>query len=309
MFFYTGYSLTSLAMFLLCLVVLLALNEVTRRSKWLAIAVYVALPIICTLVVWPRTTAGDGNAGGTWFSWVKTYSALAGVIIFMGIRYSKRLGKNKVMLCLPMAILAVNILEAVFADLECFPKQGVVEAGLLMNGGPWNIINAIAGILLIITLSGWFGIMVSNKKSKDMIWADQLWFWIIAYGLWNWSYCYNCISNRSFYAGFLLLIASGVAEFLFRKGAWLQHRAQTLALWAMFSLTVDYAASTNLFSITSTQAAAPKLVLSIAALAANVAVLVFEIRTIRRTHRNPLKEPIYTDLASYQTILADNDLK
>lgn len=308
MFFFTGYTVVGVVMFLLCLVGLLVLNEATRRSKWLALAFYVVVPVIFTLFVWPKTTSGGGNTGGTWFAWVKTYSALAGVIIFMFIRYSEKARRNKMMLCLPMVILAVNILEAVIADLECFPKRGVVEAGLLMEGGPWNIINAIAGVLLILTLSGWLGIMVSNRKSKDMIWADQLWFWIVAYGLWNWSYCYNCISNRSFYAGFLLLVASGIAEFVFCKGAWLQHRAQTLALWAMFSLTVDYAAATKLFPIVSTQAAAPKLVLSIAALLANVAVLVFEIQTIRRTRRNPLKEPIYTDLASYQKVLEDNGL-
>lgn len=82
-----------------------------------------------------------------------------------------------------------------------------------MIGGSWNVINAIAGILNIITITGWLGIQIGKTKSQDMVWADQLWFWIIAYDLWNLSYCYNCISNRSFYAGFLLLVSCTAAEF------------------------------------------------------------------------------------------------
>ena len=141
-----------------------------------------------------------------------------------------------------------------------------------------------------------------------MIWADQLWFWIIAYDLWNISYCYNCISNRSFYAGFTLIVSCTVAEFLFRKGAWLQHRAQTLAIFAMFSLTANYASYTDWFGITSTQAAAPKTVFAVAALIVNVAVFAYELYIISKTKRNPLKEEVFTDLKSYKAILAENKL-
>lgn len=303
MFFFTGYTVTNILVFILALAILIALNELTRRSKVLAIICYIAIPVVFTFLVWPKS-----NAGGTWFSWAKTYSALAGVLIFMAIRYIPRLEKNKVMLTLPPVILALNILEAVAADIECFFKNGEVEAGLEMWGGPWNIINAIAGIILIITITGWLGIRVSEKKSRDMIWADQLWFWIVAYDLWNLSYCYNTISNRSFYAGFLLLVACTVVEFTLSRGAWLQHRAQTLALFAMFSITFDYTAWPGLFTITSTQSPAPKMILAILSIASNVAVLVYEIYTIRKTRKNPLKEPIYTELKSYQTIMKANGL-
>ena len=67
-----------------------------------------------------------------------------------------------------------------------------------MLGGPWNIINGIAGILNILTISGWVGIFVSKDRSRDMIWPDQLWFWIIAYDLWNFAYVYNCASLSPF---------------------------------------------------------------------------------------------------------------
>lgn len=306
MFFFTGYSIWGALVALLCLVSLVALNEISRRSRILSLLLYLAFPVVATLFIWPRVAGKGGANGGTWFSWVKTYSALAGVLIFMAIRFVPRCKENKVMLALPMAILALNILEAVFADLECFFKDGVVEGGLLMIGGPWNIINAVAGILLILTITGWFGITVSNRKSRDMVWADQLWFWIVAYDLWNMSYCYNCISNRSFYAGFLLIVSCTLCEFLFRRGVWLQHRAQTLALWAMFSLSVDYSAYGNLFPIVSTQQNVPKLVLSILSLGANIIVAAFEIGMIKKTGRNPLREPLYVGLESYRAVLRDN---
>lgn len=306
MLFFTGYTLASVLTFIALVAGMIILNEVTRRYKWAGIAMYVIFPIIATIFIWPRTAGG--NVGGTWFAWVKTYSALAGVIGFMLLRYIPKLQKNKFMLTYPALILAINILEAVYADLECLPKTGQIEAGLEMIGGPWNVFNAIAGILNIVTITGWLGIRIARSKSKDMVWADQLWFWIIAYDLWNMSYCYNCISNRAFYAGFLLLVSCTAAEFFIKRGIWLQHRAQTLALWAMFSLTADYSAAEKYFSITSTQQALPKLILSIAALAFNIAVLVYEIRIVRSTKRNPLKEEIYTDLNSYKMNLAENGL-
>ena len=306
MLFFTGYSLTSILVFIGLTAALIGLNEITRRFKWAGIAMYVIIPIIATFFIWPKTAGG--NVGGTWFAWVKTYSALAGVIGFMLLRYIPKLQKNKFMLTYPALILAINILEAVYADLECLPKTGQIEAGLQMIGGPWNVLNAIAGILNIITITGWLGIQIGKTHSQDMVWADQLWFWIIAYDLWNLSYCYNCISNRSFYAGFLLLVSCTAAEFFIRRGAWLQHRAQTLALWAMFSLTVDYSAAESYFSITSTQSDLPKLLLSGAALLFNICVLVYEIRTIRRTKKNPLKEAIYTELGAYKKNLEANGL-
>ncbi len=304
MFFFENYTLISILVFLGFLAVLILLNELTRRFKWAGIAMYVVFPIIATIFIWPNTSGG--NVGGNWFAWVKTYSALAGVIGFMLLRYIPKLQKNKFMLMFPPLILAINILEAVVADLQCFPKTGEIEAGLQMIGGPWNIINAVAGIINIITITGWMGIKISQNKTKDMVWADQLWFWIIAYDVWNISYCYNCISNRSFYAGVLIILACTIVEFFISRGAWLQHRAQTLALFAMFSLTVDYSSADKYFSIVSTQSDAPKLVLSIAALVINLAVLAFEIYTVKKNKKNPLKEEVYTELSSYQKNLKSN---
>ncbi len=306
MFFFENYTVLNVLAFLVILAGLVLINEITRRSKILSVLFYIFIPILFTLLIWGKQESE--NLSGNWFAWVKTYSALAGVIGFMAIRYFKKLQNIKWVLLFPGLILSINILEAVFRDFEVFSKTNVVENGLTLIGGPWNIINGIAGLILIITMTSWVGIKVSKNKSKDMIWADQLWFWVIAYGIWNMSYVYNCIPERSFYAGVSLIFASTLLAFFSAKGAWLQHRAQTLALWAMFTLTFPAYASLKYFDIISTNQAAPKYLLSILALTINLAVLAFEVYTVVKTKKNPFKEDIYSNLGTYKKVLESNQL-
>ncbi len=307
MFFFQGYTPASLAAAVGLLAALLLVNEVTRRSRVASALAYVVVPVAFTLFLWPRT-AGGGSNSGYWFAWVKTYSALAGVVGFMLIRYVKRLQDKRVALAFPAFILILNIAEAIYREFEISALRGVVQNGLMLEGGAWNVMNGVAGILLVLSMSGFLGIRVAKTKSQDMVWPDQLWFWIVAYGLWNLSYCYNCISNRSFYAGFVLLVAGTLADFVIRQGAWLQHRAQTLALFAMFSLTYPGYADMAIFSITSTQAAAPKLALAIASLAFNAAVFAYQVYSVVRSRKNPLTQDIHARLAAYRKALSVNGL-
>ncbi len=308
MFFFDKIPLQTIVIALIVLTLLIAANEITRRSKWISIAIYIILPIVLTVCVWPKS-AGSGTTSGYWFAWVKTYSALAGVIGFMALRFIKGLDQNKFMRMFPAIILSVNILEAVYRDFECFSKSGVIENGLYLLGGPWNIINGLAGLINIITITGWTCIRVSKTRTKDMVWADQLWFWIIAYDLWNISYCYNCISDRSFYAGFLIIVACTIAEFTIKKGIWLQHRAQTLALYAMFTLTFPSFADTSIYAVKSSHNPTAMLVLSLAALLANLAVLFYEIAQLKKYRCNPFKQEVYTHLNSYNKNLIENGLE
>lgn len=305
MFFFENYSLPSVLALIGLLVLLLLVNEFTRRSKIAAILCYIILPVLLSIFLWPKS-AGAGTSGGYWFAWVKTYSALAGVIGFMAIRYIKRIRENKYAVYFPAAILIINIIEAIFRDIEVYSMNGNIENGIVMLGGPWNIVNAVAGIFLVLSMTGWAGIKIANTKSQDMIWPDQLWFWIIAYDLWNISYCYNCISNRAMYAGVLIIAACSIAE-IFKRGAWLQHRAMTLALWGMFSLSLDYA-KYPAFGITSTHNPKALLTLSILSLIANLAVFLYGVSKMVKTKRNPLKQDLYTDLNSYKKNLAANGL-
>ncbi|PKL00481.1 MAG: hypothetical protein CVV56_05760 [Tenericutes bacterium HGW-Tenericutes-1] len=306
MLFFENYSFVNVLMFIAVFIGLILLNELTRRSKILSVITFILIPVIFTIFIWGKTD--NENTSGNWFAWVKTYSALAGVVGFMAIRYFEKLQKKKWILLFPGLILSVNILEAVFRDFEVFSKVNVVENGLTLIGGPWNIINGIAGILSIITITGWFGIRVAKTKSKDMIWADQQWFWVIAYGVWNLSYVYNCIPERAFYAGVALIFSSTLLSFFSTKGAWLQHRAQTLALWAMFTLTFPNYDSLNAFNIVSTNSPFAKYILSISALVVNLAVLGFEIYTLTKKKRSPITNEIYQDLRSYKKMIEINNL-
>ena len=300
---------------LFVLFALMAFNELGRTSLWAGIALFAVVPIVLTVFVWPITAAPGNEYGtGTWFNWVKTYSALAGCLGFMALRFVKWRGadgttpttctRSAGRCAFPPLILAVNIAEAVVRDFQVFSFglwQGGVVENLWTMSGPWNIMNGIAGILNIVTICGWFGIFISKDSSKDMIWPDMIWAWIIAYDLWNFAYTYNCISDHSAYAGLALLLACTIPTFFIKKGAWLQHRAQMLALWIMFVMTVPQFADV-LAPIPTTHNPTAFFAVSFLALASNVALAAYQFRKIRKLKLNPLKDELYADTKSYQEL-------
>jgi len=302
MFLFENITPASALMFVVVLAALIGLNEISRRSKWAGITLFVAVPLLLTLFVWPQT-AGAGSSTGTWFHWVKVYSALAGCLGFMAIRYIPRLSTNRWALLFPPVILSINILEAVIRDFQVAGmEQGVVD-GVMMVPGPWNVMNGIAGLLNIITICGWVGIYVSRDKTQDMIWPDMLWFWIVAYDLWNFAYVYNCVGDHAFYAGLALLLSCTIPAFWLRRGAWLQHRAHTLAFWMMFTMAVPTFVSDSPFAVQSSHSPAALMTVSLLSLAANVAVLVYQARRIATRRLNPLRDELWTDEPAYRRVV------
>ena len=288
---------------------LMAFNEFGRSTKWGGITLFIVLPIMLTIFVWP-TTAAPGNEYGTgnWFNWVKTYSCLAGVIGFMAIRFIPGLVKNKYALAFPVVILAVNIFEACIRDFQVFSYgawDGEVINNLWLMSGSWNIMNGIAGLLNIVAICGWAGIIISKDKTKDMIWPDMIWPWILAYDFWNFAYTYNCISDHSFYAGVVLLLSCTIPAFFIKKGAWLQHRAGTLGLWCMFIMTMPQFAD-RIAPVPTTHDPKAFFIVSLVALLANVALVVYQFKKIRKLKLNPLKDEIYTDTAAYKLVIKEN---
>ena len=288
------------AMLLLVIALLAGAAWLAQRNMWVVLALFVVVPIALTIFWWPHSTAGTASAG--WFPIVKQYSALAGSLCLVALQVFPRLRYNRWYLIIPPAILAVNIAEAVVRDFQCYGIHGVDPSqGMVTWGGPWNIMNGIAGILNIVTICGWFGIFISKDSSKDMIWPDMIWAWIIAYDLWNFAYTYNCISDHSAYAGLALLLACTIPTFFIKKGAWLQHRAQTLALWIMFVMTVPQFADV-LAPIPTTHNPTAFFAVSFLALASNVALAAYQFRKIRKLKLNPLKDELYADTKSYQEL-------
>jgi len=316
-----GNFLAAFSMWIVVFVCLFVFNEVARRFKWIGFFSFVVLPVILTIIwftVMKETTYTD------WFHLAKVYSATAGSIGFWLIRhYEKkdkegnviwRLATNKIALCFPPLILAINILEAVARDIEVGSTFWMINSGAIEGeimgvfGGPWNYMNAIAGILNIITITGWFGIVIrkmSDKdKSRDMLWPDMLWFWILAYDIWNFVYTYNCIPTHSWYAGLALLIAPTLCAFTVGKGAWLQHRAATLAIWCMFAQTFPLFQDTGKYMVASSYNPTIYTILGALSLLVNLAVFVYMIMKVTKTKRNPYKAELYIDHPEYKAIKA-----
>ena len=305
MFLFESIPLSSWLVWIAILAGLIIFNEITRYNKLTGILFFIVLPILLTIFVWPKTSGpGTGSQTANWFAWVKTYSALIGCYIGLGLRFSKKMQSKKWCLTLAPAILALNILEAVIREFQVMGMHGVIDDMFFM-GGPWNAMNGIAGIINALALCGWFGIIISKDKHHDLVWPDMMWFWIIAYDLWNFAYVYNCLTDRAFYSA-ALLISCTIPAFTIKKGAWAQHRVHTLALYMMLMLTIPNFFVSGKYAVASTHSGAAYYTVSILALVFNVGVGIYQIRTIIKTKKNPLKDDLYTDHKSYQAIKSEN---
>ncbi len=306
---YEVMSLQSWAIWLFVLFSLMAFNELGRTSKWGGLTLFLVIPIILTIFVWPTTAAPGNEYGtGTWFVWVKCYSVLAGCLCFMALRYIPGLVEKKWLLILPPAILAINIFEACIRDFQIYSFalwDGGYMDNLWMMSGPWNIMNGIAGLLNIIAICGWMGIFITKDNIKDMIYPDMIWAWIIAYDLWNFAYTYNCLADHSIYAGAALLLSCTIPAFFTKRGAWLQHRAHTLAIWVMFVMTVPQFAD-RLAPVATTHNPKAFFVVSLLALLSNIALVIWHFYRIRKYKLNPFKDEIYTDTRAYQSVIEEN---
>lgn len=201
----------------------------------------------------------------------------------------------------------VDIAEACIRDFEvgAMGAHSMVD-GVFMVSGVWNYMNGIAGLINLVTICGWTGIIISKDASEDMIWPDMMWFWIIADDLWNFAYVYNCVGDHSFYTGAALLISCTIPAFFIKKGAWLHHRAHTLALWMMFTMAVPTFVTSSQFAVQASHNPTALFVVSALALASNVAVAVFQVYTMVTWKRHPLRDELYVELPQYREVREAN---
>ena len=294
---------------------LILFNEIARRTKAGGITIFLGVPAALTVYFIAIAVGASHGAEwalnnqtyiqmNSWFHYSKLYAATAGCVGFMILKYQwGKLGKAHWFKCFPFVIVAINIMIAVVSDFEsafrAFGTTWLSTEGVLLYGGWHNVFNGIAGILNIFCMTGWFGIYVSKKK-QDMLWPDMTWVFIIAYDIWNFTYTYNCLPTHAWYCGFALLLAPTLANFAWNKGAWIQNRANTLAIWCMFAQVFPYFIDNSVFAVQSVNNPDINLGFSIAALVANVAALGYIIYRSKKLGHNPYTKEIFVGTRDFE---------
>ncbi|WP_246033043.1 DUF5692 family protein [Shewanella canadensis] len=216
------YKYRAFAHVLFVLIGLMALNELCRRLKWSNYVLWFALPIVL-IPLWSSYEITY------WFKWVKLYSVVGAAALFTLIRFTK-VGDMKWAKFGAGAFLAINISEAVMQDFSM--------------GNLANVLNAIGGVLSIITLAGWAMIHADKSKQQDMIWPAMTTFWIIAYDVWNIVFVYLNFPGSAT-AQMMVLIAATLPSLFIKKGTWLQARAFTLAGSFMYYFSCPFMYESN----------------------------------------------------------------
>ncbi len=311
--------------FVLVFTGLVLANEFARRTKAGGIICFLVLP--AALTVYFIAIAIGARAGAewalnnqtytnmnSWFHYAKLYAATAGCIGFMMLKYKWSIGKTEWFKVFPFAIVAINILIAVASDFESAihgaaalkefgDRWWLSSENVWLYGGWWNWVNGIAGIVNIFCMTAWWGIY-SSKDQKDMLWPDMTWCYILAYDLWNFEYTYNCLPTHSWFCGFALLLAPTVAAFIWNKGGWIQNRAFTLAIWCMFAQVFPYFQEESIFVTHSTLDPGAATAVSVAALIANVAAIIYIAYRAKKLSRNPYKQDVFEGTSDWEKATA-----
>lgn len=331
---YGSTSATQLIGWLLVFAGLIITNEIARRTKAGGMVIFVIIPLILTVYFIGMHLGAFGGASNPtmeymdgWFHYFKLYAAVIGCIGFMMIKYQWGIGAKEWFKPFPWLIVAINIMIAVVSDLEsavhAFAITGDLSGawwasneGVFLYGGWWNVLNAIAGLINIFCMTGWWGIY-SSKDKKDMLWPDMIWMYILAYDVWNFQYTYLNLPTHAWYCGLALLLAPTFASALWNKGGWIQNRANTLALWCMFAqvfpLFQDASRFTTVTSVYAEGGIAAAMgssmptaadptaqgLISVVSIAVNVFVFAYILKRAKALKKNPWKNEIFTDTKDY----------
>lgn len=194
-------------------IILLILNHILRKNKIIAFAIFAFLPIILT-PLWISIFSGGV------FVWLKIYSLIIGALWILLLRFTK-LRKKRWAFWVMWGLLIINILEATITDSLTIHLA--------------NYLNVLAGLLLILTLDPLTKICIKKKEFNDLLWPSLSFKWIIGYSIWNITFVYLNFPETTFRHVVLLAIPLIIAYYF--KGAWIQTRAFTLAIYFMFAFS------------------------------------------------------------------------
>lgn len=302
-FFYESFNATNVVILAIYTFAIIGMNEYARKSLRNGVISFVILPLFLLFFIWPNTAPGTGVM--SWFYIAKTISIIGFALVILALRYNKKTTQVRWLVYLVPFFLGLNIFEAVMREFEVSSMAPGIYDNMFYMGGNWNIANAIAGFFNLILITGFTGIYISRDKTKTMVWPDMLPLWIIAYDLWNFTYMYNCIGLRSFYV-LGILIACTYAEFAFRRGAWMQHRVFTLAFNQMILFTIPNAFANSSITVAPSYNPTAMWVLSLASLALNTYLLVYQARIIYKKKVNPYTQEVFTDHEFYKEIVEED---
>ena len=101
-----------------------------------------------------------------------------------------------------------------------------------------------------------------------------------------------------------MLAAATIPELTWRKGAYLQHRAQTLAYWMLLCMSFSYRLDGSVFAVKASLNPTALFVVSFLALAMNIAVFVYHFAKVLKHKRN-VAAGVHFDLHEYKELVAE----
>lgn len=203
--------MTVLWILALCGVLLLA-HEALRRSAPLAVVTFFVLPAVAPFL-WK---------GFDLFYWIKLYLMTFAGFWLVLCRYTK-LGAQRWALMVAYAIIVLNFGE-------------VIVKGLLA-GTAANIMDAAAGMGLLISAPSPLALRVAyGSPWRDIEWPITT-PWLLGYTVWNWTFVYL---NYPVNAGrTTAVLAASLLVGLSRRELWLQARTFTLGTYLLALLSFE----------------------------------------------------------------------
>jgi len=202
----------------LLFVVMFVGAEITSRYKWAPYFFFLVLPILLI----PLFMTSDMG----WFRYAKLIAILAGSMFITVTRFNLGPKTIKYGIFLVVFGLAFNILEAVTQDLS--------QPHLV------NKLNALAGILNILTIYLWTTIKIDDKKPHNFLWPGMTIFWIIAYDLWNICFVYLNFPNTVHYTALVVIPVPTIIALFIASGkhSWIQARPYSLSFYMIYIITI-----------------------------------------------------------------------
>jgi hypothetical protein len=103
-----------------------------------------------------------------------------------------------------------------------------------------------------------------------------------------------------------MLAACTIPALTWRKGAYLQHRAQTLAYWMMLCMSASWMLDDSVFAVKASLNPTALFLVSLLALVVNVAVFVYHFAKVIKYRRN-VAVGVHFDVGEYRELIAERD--